>query len=81
MTAYIISALSGWLAWALAGLAALAGVYIAGSRSARQKARQKAVERDLRATAKTYERINDADIAVGAIDAARMLRVRDPNVR
>lgn len=63
-------------AWALlAGgvLLALIGVYAVGRRDAGAAAKVDA----LKADAKTHERINDADIGIGASDADNMRWLRD----
>ena len=64
----------GWLkravAWAVAGLLAVAGIFYAGKREARQKAKQEAAEAKAKALAER-ERIendvaNDPDLAARA---------------
>lgn len=55
-----------WLGAAVAALLAFWGVWIAGGRNARQEARVDALEGD----AKAQERMNEADIGIGAGDDA-----------
>lgn len=59
----------GWLkravAWAAVGLAAIAGIFMAGKREARQAAKTERLEADRRAN----ERINDADVSRGDADS------------
>ena len=54
-----------WLAGAVALVLAVLGAWGAGLRQARQAA----LTRALRGDAKAHERINDADIGIGAADA------------
>lgn len=54
-----------WIAGAVALVLAVLGAWVAGRREARQDARTEALEGD----AKAHERINDADIGIGANDA------------
>lgn len=56
----------------LAVLGAL-GLYVKG----RSDAKAKADLRDLKADAKAHERINDADLGIGATDSERVERLRD----
>lgn len=56
------------LAWAAAGCLAVLAVWTAGKREARQEARTDA----LRADARANERMNDADLGIGASDAANV---------
>ena len=58
---------------ALAFLAALGAAYLKGRSQARSEARRKAQEKELEA----HERINEADIGIGASDAERTKRLRD----
>jgi len=59
----------GWLkravAWAVAGLLAAAGIFYAGKREARQKAKIEGLKADKAAN----ERINHADVSDGNADA------------
>ena len=59
----------GWLkravAWAVAGLLAVAGIFYAGKREARQKAENERLKADKAAN----ERINHADVSDGNADA------------
>lgn len=57
-----------WLLAAGAAILALAGVYLAGRQGAAQKARTDALEGD----AKAQERMNEADIGIGAADGANI---------
>ena len=69
----------GYLAAAGAALLGLGGVYLKG----RSDAKAKADLRDLKANAKTTERMQDADAAMGDDPAAlrEWLRKRDPDQR
>ena len=71
----------GWLkravAWAVAGLLAAAGIFYAGKREARQKAKIEGLE----GYKKTRERIDDAPHATDADDARKRLSERDPKQR
>lgn len=61
-----------WLGAVGAALMALVGVYLAGRRAAQQEAATDA----LRGDAKAHERINDADIGIGAADADNIAWLR-----
>lgn len=67
----------GWLkravAWLAAGLGALWLAWRAGKREARAESALEAAETH----AKTMERIQDADVGLGATDADRIERLRD----
>lgn len=62
-----------WLYGALAGLLAILGAWVAGRREGRSQARVDALEGD----AKRHERMNDADIGIGAADADNVKWLRD----
>lgn len=62
-----------WLGAALAGLVALFGAWVAGRREGAQAARSRA----LRADAKAHERMNDADLGIGAADGDNIKWLRD----
>lgn len=51
----------------------LVGIYAKGRRDAKAKAENKAMKEDLEA----HERINEADLGIGASDAERVERLRD----
>lgn len=58
--------------WLAAG-AGLIGLYLKGRSDAKAKAENKAMKEDLKA----HERINQADLGIGASDAERVERLRD----
>lgn len=57
-----------WLAGAGAALMTLVGIYLAGRRDGQEEARTRA----LKADAKAQERMNEADLGIGASDADNM---------
>lgn len=61
-----------WLAAAGAALVGILGIYAKGSSDAKAKAQNAAMKEDLKA----HERINEADLGVGASDAERINRLR-----
>jgi hypothetical protein len=61
----------------IAALLAILGIYFAGSRNARQKARAKAAEGYI----ETRKKADDAEILDDADLARRWLQSRDPNQR
>ena len=63
----------GYIAAAGVALLGLGGVYLKGRRDAKAKAETKAMKEDLKA----HERINEADLGIGASDAERVERLRD----
>ena len=63
----------GYLAAAGAALLGLGGVYFKGRSDAKAKAENKAMKEDLKA----HERINEADLGIGASDAERVERLRE----
>ena len=63
----------GYLAAAGAALLGLGGVYLKGRSDAKAKAENKAMKEDLKAN----ERINEADLGIGASDAERVERLRE----
>lgn len=63
----------GYLAAAGAALLGLGGVYLKGRSDAKAKAENKAMKEDLKA----HERINEADLGIGASDAERVERLRE----
>ena len=69
----MIARLKLWAGAALASLSLFFGVWIAGRREGRQAGRIAA----LRADAKAQERMNDADLGIGASDAANVAWMRD----
>lgn len=58
--------------WLAAG-AGLIGLYVKGRADAKAKARNQSMKEDLKA----HERINEADLGIGASDAERVARLRD----
>lgn len=62
-----------WLGAAVAVLLGLLGAWVAGKREARSEARSEA----LRGDAKAHERMNDADLGIGASDADNIKWLRD----
>jgi len=69
----VIASLKLWLGAALAGLSVFFAAWVSGRREGRQKARTEA----LRADAKAQERMNEADIGVGATDEHNIKWLRD----
>ncbi len=63
----------GYLAAAGAALLGVLGVYVKG----RSDAKAKADLRDLKEDMKANERINEADLGIGASDAERVERLRE----
>jgi hypothetical protein len=63
----------GYLAAAGAALLGLGGVYLKG----RSDAKAKADLRDLKEDMKAHERINEANLGIGASDAERVERLRE----
>lgn len=63
----------GYLAAAGAALLGLGGVYLKGRSDAKAKAENKAMKEDMKAN----ERINEADLGIGASDAERVERLRE----
>jgi len=68
-----------FVAWTVAGLIAVAGIFYAGKREARQKADLKA----LKGYKATRERMDDvpSNDGLGVDDIQRILRTRDPHKR
>lgn len=62
-----------WAYGALVGILAILGAWVAGKREGRSQARVDA----LRADAKAQDRMNDADIGIGAADADNVKWLRD----
>lgn len=58
--------------WLAAG-AGLVGLYLKGRSDAKAKAETKAMKEDLKA----HERINEADLGIGATDSERVDRLRE----
>lgn len=73
MIGFILRAITSGLWKPIAAIIGILGVYMAGSRNARQKAENKA----LRADQKAHERINNADLGLGATDDERVKRLRE----
>lgn len=73
MIGFIWQAIIGGLWKPIAALLGVLGVYMAGSRNARQKAQNEG----LRADQKAHERINNADLGLGATDDERVKRLRE----
>jgi hypothetical protein len=69
----VIARLKLWAGAAIAGLSLILGVWIAGRREGRQAGRIDA----LRTDAKAQERMNEADLGIGASDAANVAWMRD----
>jgi len=63
----------GYIAAAVTALLGILGVYVKGRRDAKAKAETKAMKEDLKA----HERINEADLGIGASDAERVERLRE----
>ena len=63
----------GYVAAAGAALLGVLAAYVKGRRDAKAKAENKAMKEDLEA----HERINEADLGIGASDAERVERLRD----
>lgn len=63
----------GYLAAAGAALLGALGLYFKGRSDAKAKAETKAVKEDLKA----HERINEANLGIGASDAERVERLRE----
>lgn len=61
------------LAWAVGGIALLWAAWGAGKRDAQQEAALSDAKDDARA----HERMNDADLGIGASDAERIDRLRE----
>ena len=82
MIAALLDAMIGPLGALLAGLVAVGGAWLAGTRKGRQGAKSEADLRDLREHIETRERMDNADI-VGddPSAAARWLQSRDPDQR
>jgi len=68
-----------FMAWAVAGLAAVVAIFLAGRREARRKADLKA----LKGYKATRERMDDvpSNDGLGVDDIQRILRTRDPHKR
>lgn len=62
-----------WGAAIIAALLALLAIYSKGRSDAAHKAEKKAMQADLKA----HERINDADLGIGATDDQRIDRLRE----
>lgn len=69
----LIGPIWGYVAAAGAALLGILGAYVKGRRDAKAKAETKAMKEDLKA----HERINEADLGIGASDAERVERLRD----
>jgi hypothetical protein len=71
----VIAALIPWdlLAWLAGGLAALVAVWVAGKRNGAVRAENKGLRNEVA----THERINDADLGLGASDDERIKRLRE----
>ena len=63
----------GYIAAAGAALLGALGLYLKGRSDAKAKAETKAVKEDLKA----HERINEANLGIGASDAERVERLRE----
>ena len=61
------------LAWAGAAFVIIGGAWLAGRRDAKQAVKVET----LKANAKAHERMNDADIGIGASDNERIERLKD----
>lgn len=68
----LIGPIWGYIAAAGAALLGILGVYVKGRRDAKAKADL----RDLKEDMKAHERINEADLGIGASDAERVERLR-----
>lgn len=68
----MIARLKLWLGAALAGLSVLFAAWVSGRREGRQKARIDA----LRAETEAHRRMNEADLGIGASDAANVAWLR-----
>lgn len=69
----MFSRLKLWLGAAVAVFLGLLGAWVAGRREARQEARTDA----LRGDAEAHERMNDAEIGIGATDSDNIKWLRD----
>lgn len=73
MIAFIWKLILGGLWKSLLAVLGAVGIYAKGRSDAKAKAETKAMKEDLKA----HERINEADLGIGASDAERVERLRD----
>jgi hypothetical protein len=69
----LVPNLWGYVAAAGAAVLGILGVYFKGRKDAKTKAENKAMKEDIKA----HDRINQADLGIGATDGQRIDRLRD----